>query len=184
MSHWQDRFLGSGALGRELSAFEHEFFQYLPADIAAIRQAFRPKYRNAVAIQLGFMRLTGSRLDEMNVVPRGLLKIIGAQFGEMPPNIASLRSMYTRVNTRREHQAWVMERLGVRCHSKRQENMLLAAMREASHTVEPIDRLVAKARQWLFDKQLLVPPKGRCTTFVPGPRATRKSPPIARFARP
>jgi hypothetical protein len=95
----------------------------------------------------------------MNVVPRGLLKIVGEQFGETPPNIASLRSMYTRVNTRREHQAWVMERLGVQCHSKRQENMLLAAMREASHTVESIDRLVAKARQWLFGKQLLVPAK-------------------------
>ena len=184
MSHWQDRFLGSGALARELSAFEHEFFQYSAVDLAAIRQAFRPKYRIAVAIQLGFMRLTGSRLDEMNVVPRGLLKIVGEQFGETPPNIASLRSMYTRVNTRREHQAWVMERLGVQCHSKRQENMLLAAMREASHTVESIDRLVAKARQWLFDKNCWFPPKGHCTTFVPGPRATRRPPPIARFARP
>ena len=65
MSHRQGRFLGSGALGRELSAFEHEFFQYSAADITVICQAFRPKYRIAVAIQLGFMRLTGSRLDEL-----------------------------------------------------------------------------------------------------------------------
>lgn len=103
------------------------------------------------------MRLTGGRLDVMNVVPRGLLTTVGEQLGETPPNIATLRTIYTRVTTRREHQAWVMERLEVRCHPKRQENMLLAAMREASRTVESIERLVAKARQWLFDKQLLVP---------------------------
>ena len=157
MSHWQDRFLGSVALTRELSAFEQRFFEYPPEDIDAICQAFRPKYRIAVALQLGFMRLTGGRLDEMNVVPRGLLKSVGEQLGQTPPNIATLRSMYRRVNTRREHQAWVMQRLGIRGHSKRQENMLLAAMREASHTADSLDRLVAKARQWLFDKQLLIP---------------------------
>ena len=77
MLHWQDRFLGSSALSRELSAFEQGFFQYSPEDIDAIRQAFRPKYRIAVAIQLGFMRLTGGRLDVMNVVPRGLLTTVG-----------------------------------------------------------------------------------------------------------
>ena len=144
MLHWQDRFLGSSTLSRELSAFEQGFFRYSPEDIDAIRQAFRPKYRIAVAIQLGFMRLTGGRLDVMNVVPRGLLTTVGEQLGQTPPNIATLRTMYTRVNTRREHQAWVMERLGVRCHSKRQENMLLAAMREASRTVESIERLGAQ----------------------------------------
>ncbi|MGH7121970.1 MAG: DUF4158 domain-containing protein, partial [Acetobacteraceae bacterium] len=157
MSHWQDRFLGSSALARELSAFEHGFFELSAGDIDAIRQSFRPKYRIAVGIQLGFMRLTGSRLNEMNVMPRGLLKRMGEQFGETPPNIATLRSLYARVNTRREHQAWVMGRLGIQSHSKRQENMLLASMREASHATGSVDRLVAMARQWLFNKQLLVP---------------------------
>jgi hypothetical protein len=46
MAHWQDR----------------------PRDIAAIRKEFRPKYRIAVALQLGFMRMTGARLNAFNVV--------------------------------------------------------------------------------------------------------------------
>jgi hypothetical protein len=35
--------------------------------------------------------------------------------------------------------------------------MLFAALREASKATESIDRLIATARQWLFDKSLLVP---------------------------
>jgi hypothetical protein len=157
MAHWQDRFLGIGELPPELSIFEIEFFQFSAPDIAAIRKEFRPRYRIAVALQLGFMRLTGARLNAFNVVPRKLLNLVGEQVGETAPSIASLRSMYRRGNTRRDHQAWVMQRLNIKAHTKRQERMLFAALREASKATESIDRLIATARQWLFDKSLLVP---------------------------
>jgi len=157
MAHWQDRFLGIGELPPELSIFEIEFFQFFAPDIAAIRKEFRPKYRIAVALQLGFMRLTGARLNAFNVVPRKLLNLVGEQVGETAPSIASLRSMYRRGNTRRDHQAWVMQWLNIKAHTKRQERMLFAALREASKATESIDRLIATARQWLFDKSLLVP---------------------------
>ena len=157
MAHWQDRFLGIGELAPELSIFEIDFFQFSPADIAAIRKEFRPKYRIAVALQLGFMRLTGARLNAFNVVPRKLLSLVGEQVGETAPSIASLRTMYGRGNTRRDHQAWVMQWLKIKAHTKRQERMLFAALREASKSTESIDRLIATARQWLFDKSLLVP---------------------------
>jgi hypothetical protein len=157
MAHWQDRFLGIGELPPELSIFEIEFFQFSAPDIAAIRKEFRPKYRIAVALQLGFMRLTGARLNAFNVVPRKLLNLVGEQVGETAPSIASLRSMYRRGNTRRDHQAWVMQWLNIKAHTKRQERMLFAALREASKATESIDRLIATARQWLFDKSLLVP---------------------------
>jgi len=157
MAHWQDRFLGIGELPPELSIFEIEFFQFSPADTAAIRKEFRPKYRIAVALQLGFMRLTGARLNAFNVVPRKLLSLVGEQVGETAPSIASLRTMYGRGNTRRDHQAWIMQWLKIKAHTKRQERMLFAALREASKSTESIDRLIATARQWLFDKSLLVP---------------------------
>ena len=157
MSHWQDRFLGIGELPPELSVFEIEFFQFSPQDIAAIRKEFRPNYRIAVALQLGFMRLTGAKLNAFNVVPRKLLNLVGEQVKENAPSIASLRSMYRRGNTRRDHQAWVMQWLDIRVHTKRQERMLFAALREASKAIGSIDRLIATARQWLFDKSLLVP---------------------------
>jgi hypothetical protein len=103
------------------------------------------------------MRLTGARLNAFNVVPRKLLNLVGEQVGESAPSIASLRSMYRRGNTRRDHQAWVMQWLNIKVHTKRQERMLFAALREASKAIGSIDRLIATARQWLFDKSLLVP---------------------------
>jgi integrase len=157
MAHWQDRFLGIGELPPELSIFELEFFQFSPQDIAAIRKEFRPKYRIAVALQLGFMRMTGGRLNAFNVVPRKLLNLVGEQVGETAPSIASLRSMYRRGNTRRDHQAWVMQWLNIKVHTTRQERMLFAALREASKAIGSIDQLIATARQWLYDKSLLVP---------------------------
>jgi hypothetical protein len=149
MAHWQDRFLGIGELPGELSIFEIEFFQFSPRDIAAIRKEFRPKYRIAVGLQLGFMRLTGARLHAFNVVPRKLLNLVGEQVGENAPSIASLRSMYRRGNTRRDHQAWVMQWLHIKVHTKRQERMLFSALREASKAIGSIDRLslVAAAKQ-------------------------------------
>jgi Domain of unknown function (DUF4158) len=114
MAHWQDRFLGVGELPPELSIFELEFFQFTARDTAAIREAFRPKYRISVALQLGFMRLTGGRLNAFNVVPRKLMTLVGEQVGQLAPSIASLRSMYRRGNTRRDHQAWVMRWLNIK----------------------------------------------------------------------
>jgi Domain of unknown function (DUF4158) len=96
-------------------------------------------------------------LNAFNIVPRKLLHMVGEQVGEDAPSIASLRSMYRRGNTRRDHQAWVMQWLDIKVHTKRQERMLFAALREASKAIGSIDRLIATARQWLFDKSLLVP---------------------------
>jgi hypothetical protein len=103
------------------------------------------------------MRLTGARLNAFNIVPRKLLNLVGEQVGVNAPSIASLRSMFRRGNTRRDHQAWVMQWLNIKVHTKRQERMLFAALREASKAIGSIDRLIATARQWLFDKSLLVP---------------------------
>ena len=48
-------------------------------------------------------------------------------------------------------------RHNIKGHTKRQERMLLAAIREASQANASIERLIAIARQWLFDQALLVP---------------------------
>ncbi len=89
------------------------------------------------------MRLTGARLNAFTVVPRKLLSLVGEQVGEIAPSIASLRTMYRRGNTRRDHQAWVMQWLNIKAYTKRQERMLFAALREASKAMESIERLIA-----------------------------------------
>jgi hypothetical protein len=48
-----------------------------------------------------------------------------------------------------------MQWLNIKVHTTRQERMLFAALREASKAIGSIDRLIATARQWLFDKSEL-----------------------------
>jgi TnpA family transposase len=158
MARWQDRFLGLSQLPADLSDMElDEFFRFTPRDIRAIRETFRPQYRIPAAIQLGFVHMTGSRLNDFKVLPRNLLEFIGAQVEQPAPSIASLRTLYKRERTRFHHQVWAMERLGISAHSKRQERMLVACVREAAKGTSSIERLTDVARQWLFQHKLLIP---------------------------
>lgn len=158
MSRWQDRFLGLSHLPAELSDMElEEFFRLTPKEIKAVKADFHHQFRIPAAIQFGFVRMTGSRLNDFKVLPRNLLEFIGAQVDEPAPSIASLRTLYKNQRTRYRHQVWAMERLGISAHNKRQERVLVAAVREASKGTSSIDRLIDIARQWLFEHSLLVP---------------------------
>ncbi len=158
MAHWKERFLGITELPKELSALElEEFFTLAPADIQAITEQFRPKYRIAVAIQLGFIRMSGSQLASFTVFPRPLLQFVGSQLKVEIPTIASMRAIYKRKQTRFEHQSWAIERLGLKAATKRQEAMLLAAIREASTGTSSTDRLFDVSCRWLVDRKLLIP---------------------------
>lgn len=158
MSKWQDRLLGYSQLPPDLSDVElEEFFTLSAKDKAALIASFRPKYRIAAALQLGFVRMTGSRLNDFKILPRNLLDFIGQQLRETAPTIVSLRSMYKRERTRFQHQAWAMERLGITAHDKRQERMLVAAVREAARGTASIERLTEVARFWMFSQKLLIP---------------------------
>ena len=158
MSHWKDRFLGILDLPSELLPSElEEFFRFSRRDIADITVAFRPKYRIAVAVQLGFTRMSGRRLDRLKVLPRALLAFLGEQFKVKPPSIATTRSLYKRGNTLIEHQKWVLDRLGLKYVNRKQEAMLLATVRTASQGTTSIDRLMTSAREWLVERKFVLP---------------------------
>ena len=94
MSQWKERFLGIDELPGELTPFEmEEFFTLVPKDIEAICAGFNKQFRIAVAIQLGFVRLSGCRLNSFNTLPRPLLKFVGDQLGLEAPSIASIRGI-------------------------------------------------------------------------------------------
>jgi hypothetical protein len=81
-----------------------EFFRFSRREVFDIGEEFTPKHRIAVAIQLGFTRMSGRRLDRFKVLPRTLLSFVGEQFKLKPPSIATMRSMYKRGNTLYDHQ--------------------------------------------------------------------------------
>lgn len=104
MENWQSLFLGLKQIPRELSAFEIEaFFSFSEAERKSIETRRRPELQLGLALQIGFLRMSGRLLDALRLVPPALLRHFGAQLSITPPDLASLRALHRRAQTVREH---------------------------------------------------------------------------------
>ena len=71
-----------------------------------------PALKIALALQIGFLRLTGRLLEAVRMVPPALWQHPGKPFDVAAPDLASLRAMYRRRRTLFEHQEVACETLG------------------------------------------------------------------------
>ena len=70
MDTWQATFLGLKQLPRELTAFEIEaFFRFTPGERQVIEERRRPELKLGLALQMGFLRMSGRVLDAVRIVP-------------------------------------------------------------------------------------------------------------------
>jgi hypothetical protein len=71
MNDWQSTYLGRGALPRDLSGFEIEaFFTYSESERRVIDDERRSSaLKLALALQIGFLRMTGRLLEALRLVP-------------------------------------------------------------------------------------------------------------------
>src|SRR5450432_4261987 len=105
MTPWQAVFFGLKQIPRELTAFEIEaFFTFTATERHVIEQRRQPALKLGLALQIGFLRMSGRVLDAVRIVPAALWKHLGSQFGEQAPDLASLRAMYRRHRTLFDHQ--------------------------------------------------------------------------------
>ncbi len=66
-------YLGSRRFPRELSSFlVWRFFTLSSDDRLVLRRRFRSRSRLGAALQLGFIRMTGTTLDALDYVPRSV----------------------------------------------------------------------------------------------------------------
>ena len=74
INDWPSNYLGRGALPRDLSGFEVEaFFTYSESERRVIDDERRtPALKLALALQIGFLRMTGRLLEALRVVPPAL----------------------------------------------------------------------------------------------------------------
>ncbi len=113
MTKWQATFLGLKHLPRDLSGFEIEaFFTFTLAERQMIEERRRPALKLGLALQIGFLRMSGRLLDSVRIVPPALWRHLGEQFGVQAPDLASLRAMYRRHRTVYEHQELACWRVG------------------------------------------------------------------------
>jgi hypothetical protein len=157
MDKWQATFLGLKRFPRELSGFETEaFFTFTATERAVIDARRAASLKLGLALQIGFLRMSGRLLDAVRIVPPALWKHLGNQFGEPAPDLASLRAMYRRRRTLFDHQELACQALGFRTLIEAQRRALVRALRrELTQTFDRL-RLLTNARQWLYERKLLV----------------------------
>jgi hypothetical protein len=79
MNPWQATFFGLKHIPRELTAFEIEaFFTFTVAERQVIEQRRRPALKLGLALQIGFLRMSGRVLDAVRIVPAVLWRHLPA----------------------------------------------------------------------------------------------------------
>ena len=157
MDNWHSTFLGLKRLPRELSAFEIEaFFTFTLAERQLIEDRRQPLLKLGLALQIGFVRMSGRLLDAVPMVPPTLWRHLGTQFEIAAPDLASLRALYQRSKTLFEHQQLACDALGFRWLSEPQRRALVRALRRELARTRDRQRLLLFARRWLYEHQLLI----------------------------
>jgi hypothetical protein len=98
--HWQTPYLGARFLPKQLSGWEIDhFFTLEPEERDDLCRRFSGLNRLAMALQLGFLRMTGCTLDGVRILPRNLLEHIGAQLAiDTPHDCLGTRTLSTYPN--------------------------------------------------------------------------------------
>jgi hypothetical protein len=78
MQDWHSTCVGRRTLPRDLSAFEIEmFFNFSDAERRVIEDRRSPGLKLALALQIGFLRMTGRLLEAVRIVPPALWRHLG-----------------------------------------------------------------------------------------------------------
>lgn len=175
MDSWHATFLGLRHLPREVSAFEIEaFYQFSAEECRVIEERRRPELKLALALQIGFLRMSGRLLEAVRIVPPLLWKHLGARFNVAAPDLASLRAMYRRAPTLIEHQQLACETLGFRWLSEHHRRCLVRVMREELTRTDDPQRLLVFARRWLYDHRLIIVHERRLRAMIATARPSMK----------
>jgi hypothetical protein len=133
------QYLGWEGFPENLTEPEVVHFFSLSVDIQrTVQRHRRPLNRLGVALQIGFLRLTGALLNSVEMIPPPVLAHLGTELGIAPPRLASIRALYRRRRTLFEHQAAAKQALGLNDlteHGERALNGLAALF--ATRSREP-----------------------------------------------
>ena len=158
MNDWHTTCLGLKRLPRELTAFEIEaFFNFSAAERRVIEERRKPELMLGLALQIGFLRMSGRLLEAVRVVPPALWRHLGQQFNVVAPDLASLRAMYRRRRTLFEHQDVACATLDFHPLTEAQRRALVRALRDEQSRTTDRQQLLGFARRWLYEHRLLVP---------------------------
>jgi hypothetical protein len=141
-------YLGSRRFPRDMSPFEvRRFFSLSSDDRYLLRRRFRSRARLEAAIQLGFVRMTGTTLDAFDYVPRAVLEHVGHQLGISAPELTTLRALYRRQMTLFLHRRWACGHAGFRRHDASYVTHVIDTLLSDSSVTLDRHRLARQARE-------------------------------------
>ena len=157
MSRWEHRYLGREQFPDTLSALEIEqFFTLSDIELASVRERRTPLNRLGLALQIGFLKMTGTTLNSVEIIPAVVLQSLGLQLGSPPPRIASIRAFYGRRRTLFDHQAAALRALGRTELSPHAQGGLVAYLRREAAALFDNADLMGLACSWLVDHDYLL----------------------------
>src|SRR4051812_8600280 len=158
MSRWEHRYLGEDGFPATLSALEIEhFFTLDEGELALVRERRGPLNRLALALQIGFLKMTGRTLNSVELIPSEILDHLGRHLDCVPPRIASVRAFYRRrPRTLFEHHEAALRLLGRTVLTPHAERGLVACLRREAAAVFDHADLMARARIWLVEHHYLL----------------------------
>jgi TnpA family transposase len=150
VSDWAKRYLGWDHFPAMLEALEiEEFFTLDAGELAAIQSHRGELSRLAVAIQIGYMRMTGMALNSVEMIPTAVLAHIACQLEQSAPQLTSIRALYRRRRTLHDHQEAARQVLGLRALGEHARRKLKAHLRKIVPGQVNLRELVREARRWL-----------------------------------
>lgn len=157
MSRWDHRYLGHDRFPAALSKLEIEhFFTLNEVELDLVRERRTRLNRLALALQIGFLKMTGGTLNSVEIIPVAVLQHLGHQLACPPPRIASIRALYRRHRTLFDHQATALRVLGRVELTPHAERGLVAYLRREATAVFDHAELMARARSWLVEHHYLL----------------------------
>jgi len=108
----------------------------------------------ALALQIGFLRMTGRLLEAVRIVPPALWRHLGEQLGVAAPDLASLRSQRRRSAVRAPGNGLQDARLSRL--SEAQRRALVRVLRGELTRTSDRQRLLQFAGRWLYEHRLIV----------------------------
>lgn len=156
--HWRLAYLGLRHFPHELTEFElHTFFTFSNRERALIDGRRSHLYRLAVALHLGFVRMTGRTLDAYKQMPKRLWQHLGEQLSIDPPDLGTLRSLYDgRSDMLADHQKLAYEALGFRPMAEHQRRYVVRWLKERLSGRQDRSTALFDLKQWFYEHRILI----------------------------
>lgn len=159
MDHWHSPYLGIRSIPPELNDFElNTFFTFSKKERQVIDGRRQGLYRLAMALHIGFLRMSGRALDAYKQIPRQLWNHLGTHLGVDAPDISTLRALYDeRPRTLIDHQQLAYQTLGFEEMRENQRRYVVRWIKEFLTGRPDTSSLLVQVKKWLYEHAILIP---------------------------